>query len=316
MNKVLSEQLMVFGDDDGYEKLERIVLECIKDKHFSAKEIDRLDYELGIVKDTGVARVFIFFYETMRALEKQMKVFSNGIINNSFLCYVLGVTKVNSVTYDLAFSRYFRSNSTRLPYFYLTTQTGGADKALAYFYETFGENKVFALSNERDGYAIAKDDYFEQGSGEKTISYKDAIDKNMFVFFMDQREIKRPIAEKQFTEREIHDKAIALFGDSTRFGYKSLPYEIFSETDGRLVFQEQFIAFCRDEVKMDEEKAEELRKGICKKELAKILITLLNFKDALGAGKGKTILDYSREHLPYAVAMGYVVGQLLLDNND
>ena len=31
MNKVLSEQLMVFGDDDGYEKLERIVLECIKD---------------------------------------------------------------------------------------------------------------------------------------------------------------------------------------------------------------------------------------------------------------------------------------------
>ena len=151
MNKVLSEQLMVFGDDDGYEKLERIVLECIKDKHFSAKEIDRLDYELGIVKDTGVARVFIFFYETMRALEKQMKVFSNGRINNSFLCYVLGVTKVNSVTYDLAFRRYFRTNSTRLPYFYLTTQTGEADKALAYFHKTFGESKVFALSDERDG---------------------------------------------------------------------------------------------------------------------------------------------------------------------
>ena len=65
-----------------------------------------------------------------------------------------------------------------------------------------------------------------------------------------------------------------------------------------------------------EEKAEELRKGICKNELAKILITLLNFKDALGAGKGKTIFDYCREHLPYAVAKGYVVGQLLLDNDD
>ena len=70
---------------DDFMKLRCLTEEKLQSVALSARQKQRLEEELSVVQQTGVADIFLQYADTMSAL-KEYGVLCNGIMHCSYLC--------------------------------------------------------------------------------------------------------------------------------------------------------------------------------------------------------------------------------------
>ncbi len=259
-------------------KLRRLTGEKSQGIVLTVQEKQRLEEELSVVKQTNVAGVFLRYHDTMVAL-KDYGAICNGIMHCSFLCYILCLTKVNPLDYKLPFERYYNIERNALPCFPLIIKAKHKEKVLSVLREYLGEEFL-----------------------------------QSYAFSLDVAEIGE---YRLFTEEEIYQKAFERFGthnfeeDEGYFGLKAAE-SIFAETDGKLVYQEQFYTLCHRLLGVDNTTADLWRKSICKFRKSQISPIREHFENVLGQ-PGLTLFNYVSNRMVFTVCKAYVIGLLFLD---
>ena len=254
-------------------KLQRLVEEKTKNLKLKENEKHRLENELSVVKAKGVAPIFLSLYDTMYALKECSAIF-NGIIHCSYLCYLLGLTKVNPLDYRLPFERFYNRKRKYFPCAGIAVPFGFKEKA---------------------GSILLKQ-------------------KPLFEYVVEEVGIQE---YRLFSEEEIYKKALAVLqrydcDDTPKYQGINLVEEIFSSTDGKFIYQEQFIEICTQILGMNGTDADEYRKNICKRKREEIEHIRAVFSWRFGE-EGKRLFDYVNNRIMFTISKAFVIGTLFLD---
>jgi len=105
--------------------------------------IDRLEYELGIIKQKGYPTYFLVVGDLLRyARENGIYTNIRGSVAGSLTTYLLGITKVDPITYKLPFERFLNPERPSLPDIDMDYADNRRDEIIAYAKSKYGEDKV------------------------------------------------------------------------------------------------------------------------------------------------------------------------------
>ncbi len=126
--------------------LEKISKEGLKDKFPEVtKELeDRLNFELDVIKRMNFSGYFLIVEDFIRhAKSKGILVGpGRGSAAGSLVCYVIGITNVNPLEYDLLFERFLNPERISMPDIDIDFQDDRRDEVIQYAKEKYGENSV------------------------------------------------------------------------------------------------------------------------------------------------------------------------------
>lgn len=297
------------------------------------EEKARLEEELSIVCKTNTACVFLFFNDIVRNLKEAGATF-HGIAHCSYLCYFLGLTKVDPMLYNLPFERYFSVNRRHLPQATLVVRKGAKGQAIRYLKQRYGVDKVARLQDSLDEYVISSKSLLDVGEVKQTIlhaavgeqawhedvvslTWRESIALGLYTILIQEGEVG---LVRRFSEEEIYQRALEWFeeykGKEFRVGLKYNGNErvnaIFANTDGQYIYQEQFYEICTQILGVDKEKADVFRKALLLRkknqveEMKKLLIQNIGEEEGLG------LFDYIKGQHLHVVSKAYVIGLLFL----
>lgn len=271
---------------DTFERLQAIVAKRIESSTLKSYEKARLERELSVIKETNTASVFLFFYDTVQAL-KETGIVLHGVCHSSYLLYFLGLTKVNPFDYYLLFERYYGKHKKILPFVSIAVQKGAKGKVIKYLKEQYGVDKIARMRDNENEYILSPTSLLDFGEIEQTILHtgeNESVVWHEDISSLTSREISQlnlytltieeaDIGEyRRFSEEEIYQKTLDCFTNEFRDFSKTKRYhgieeveEIFSSTDGKFVYQEQFFEICTNVIWVNNEKADEFRKDLCAK---------------------------------------------------
>jgi len=129
------------------EYIRELCLQGIKKKfgHFSKKEVmERLDYELEMIKKMGFSSYFLIVQDFVNwAKEKRIVVGpGRGSIGGSLVAYVLGITTIDPLKYNLLFERFLNPSRISMPDIDLDFTDRRRDEVIEYVTEKYGRTKV------------------------------------------------------------------------------------------------------------------------------------------------------------------------------
>ena len=111
-----------------FEELKRLAKEGLKNRKRDddPEYIDRLVYELGVIKELKFAKYFLTYAKIMDIASKQMMIGNaRGSAGGSLLSYALGITQVDPVRFGLLFERFLvRKKKCLAPHTYVMTDVG------------------------------------------------------------------------------------------------------------------------------------------------------------------------------------------------
>lgn len=107
---------------------------------------DRLRFELGVIKQKGIANYFLVCKQIIEEAKKRMLVGpGRGSAAGSLVCYCLGVTDLDPIRHDLLFERFLDVDRAELPD--IDTDFENPKEAKRILREKFGEDNVASLSS-------------------------------------------------------------------------------------------------------------------------------------------------------------------------
>jgi len=126
--------------------LREVVMEKLRSqKNLSWKERQRAGKELKIVEESGFAPYFLVVHDVIRFAQKR------GILSNlkgsgasSFLTYLLGISHINPITFDLYFARFLNKGRSDPPDFDLDFDSRKRDEVLSYVLKKYGQGQTGA----------------------------------------------------------------------------------------------------------------------------------------------------------------------------
>lgn len=116
--------------------------ENIKDK----KKIilNRLNYELGVIKKTGFASYLLIVADFVIWAKKNKIVTGpgRGSAAGSFVCYLLDITEIDPIKYDLLFERFLNPERISMPDIDMDFADNRRDRVIDYVRRKYGDEKV------------------------------------------------------------------------------------------------------------------------------------------------------------------------------
>jgi len=110
------------------------------------KEImERLEYEISAIKQTGFASYFLIVQDFVEWAKKNRIVVGpgRGSVGGSFVAYLLNISNINPIKYNLLFERFLNPGRTAtLPDIDLDFTDRRRDEVINYVAEKYGRNKV------------------------------------------------------------------------------------------------------------------------------------------------------------------------------
>jgi len=105
--------------------------------------IDRLEYELKIIKQKGYPAYFLVVSDLLR-YSREHGIFTNirGSVAGSLTTYLVGITKVDPIAYKLPFERFLNPERPSLPDIDMDYADNRRDEIIAYAKSKYGEDKV------------------------------------------------------------------------------------------------------------------------------------------------------------------------------
>ena len=291
---------------------------------FSYEEIERIKYELATIKQLGIAKVFVFGIYLYRL----GAITTFGLSNYSYINYLLGVSTINPVLYNLPFERFFTEHRKYLPVFDIYVEKGKKGKLLKSLYEKYGKalfikgcdsDNVYFTSATPYSSSIIKESIIvakeNQEAYEETISIltnKELNKLDFYSFSITEVESIEYI-DAEITEQAIFEKEKDLFAcyrediESFTLIEEITPY--LSYTENKLIYQEQFMEICNKVFGISYSMADYYRRELAKKKKYNLKalkeIIMQKFPE-----KGEKLFDYFYKVVLYSVSKAYVIACL------
>ncbi len=293
----------------------------------SSKERVRLNEELEFIKKSGIAKVILFALDAVKSVREDCKIILHE--NYLYIHYLLGLTDVNPVKYNLPRERFFNEHRYLLPEYCFYVKEGNVGKILNRLYMLYGENHFIKGVDNKATYFISQKDLTDSDIVKETIinaklneeTYKENISylKRSELYGLSYYSFSIieyhscDSLEKDFTEEEIYLKCKELFGFIER---EPFPFteileitEILKHTENVIYFQEQVIEFFTKICGVSLLEADFLRRELCKRKRCSFgeVTKILNEKYG---EKGEKILEYFFENGKYSIMKGHVIALL------
>ncbi|MBI3638409.1 DNA polymerase III subunit alpha, partial [Candidatus Wolfebacteria bacterium] len=109
-----------------------------------AKITERLDYELGVIEKTGFADYFLIVQDFVNWAKERGIVVGpgRGSAAGSLISYVLKITNVDPLKYELLFERFLNPDRISMPDIDLDFTDVRRDEVFSYIRQKYGEDKV------------------------------------------------------------------------------------------------------------------------------------------------------------------------------
>ena len=248
---------------------------------------------------------------------------------NSYVNYLLGVSTVNPVKYNLPFERFFNEHRKFLPTYNLCVEKGRKGFLLKSLYEKFGKSKIIKSKEDNGNYFVSNKPINPEFISETRIVAKEneeAYEENIlfltyseltklgyYNFSINEVEEIKYSEKESFSEEEIYEKAKKFFSYSvnvaTPFTDIEEIKEILVNTEYKLIYQEQLMEILNKLCSFDMAMADHLRREIARAkkeslgELKKILL------EKFGKN-GQKLFDYLYKTGRYTVSKAYVIANL------
>jgi DNA polymerase-3 subunit alpha len=105
--------------------------------------IDRLEYELQVIKQKGYAQYFLVVADLLRfSAENDIYTNIRGSVAGSLVTYLTGITKVNPIEYKLPFERFLNPERPSAPDIDMDFADNRRDDVINYTREKYGKDNV------------------------------------------------------------------------------------------------------------------------------------------------------------------------------
>jgi len=130
-----------------FEKLKKLSFQGLKDKGLLNKEyMDRTAFELGAIKKLGMEEYFLAKKEIIDTHKRHMLIgTARGSAGGSLVCYLIGITMIDSVKHNLLFERFLSTSRADLAD--IDTDIEMKEYSMDILKERFGKDNVLAISN-------------------------------------------------------------------------------------------------------------------------------------------------------------------------
>ncbi|UWD34102.1 DNA polymerase III subunit alpha [Mesomycoplasma molare] len=132
--------------------LKKIVKENLKLKEEELKKykdsLQRIKYELEIIENLGFADYFLIIWDLIK-WAKEQGIFigpGRGSVSGSLISYVLDITEVNPLKYDLYFERFLNPKRVSMPDIDIDIQDTRRDEVIKYLFNKYGEKNVALIA--------------------------------------------------------------------------------------------------------------------------------------------------------------------------
>lgn len=126
--------------------LEEICLEGLAHRYPNADEKvrDRLDYELKVIKEMGFSGYFLIVWDFVRFAKTNGVLVGpgRGSAAGSVVAYVLGITNIDPLKYDLLFERFLNPERVTMPDIDIDFCYETREKVIKYVIEHYGADRV------------------------------------------------------------------------------------------------------------------------------------------------------------------------------
>lgn len=134
------------GETSAIAELRKLVLERLPSRFEASdsKMMDRLEYELDIIGKTGFADYFLIVQDFVNWAKSRGIVVGpgRGSAAGSLVSYVLNITDIDPLKYDLLFERFLNPDRISMPDIDLDFTDVRRDEVFAYIRQKYGEDKV------------------------------------------------------------------------------------------------------------------------------------------------------------------------------
>jgi DNA-directed DNA polymerase III PolC len=114
------------------------------------KILERMEYELGVIRTLGFTNYFLFVYDIVReAAHRRMPCLGRGSAANSLVAYLLALTPVCPLEHHLYFERFMNPARKSPPDIDIDFPSDRRDEILRYVYERWGEHRVAMISTHK-----------------------------------------------------------------------------------------------------------------------------------------------------------------------
>ncbi len=105
---------------------------------------ERLEYEIGVIEKTGFADYFLIVQDLIQWAKLHGIAVGpgRGSAAGSIISYILGITEINPLTYNLLFERFLNPERIQMPDIDIDFSDVRRDEVLAYAREKYGEDRV------------------------------------------------------------------------------------------------------------------------------------------------------------------------------
>jgi len=129
------------------EYLEELCYEGLKKRYgekVEKKVLDRLKYELDVIKKTGFASYFLIVQDFVNWAKSQKIVVGpgRGSVGGSLVAYVLGITEIDPLKYDLLFERFLNPERISPPDIDVDFTDRRRDEVIEYLAQKYGRDRV------------------------------------------------------------------------------------------------------------------------------------------------------------------------------
>ena len=136
----------VLNEKTSYEYMESLVKERIHNRYPGAgKSVnERVEMELGIIKKTGFADYFLIVQDFVNWAKEHGIVVGpgRGSAAGSIVSYILGITNIDPLKYELLFERFLNPDRIQAPDIDLDFTDTRRDEVLAYVRDKYGPDRV------------------------------------------------------------------------------------------------------------------------------------------------------------------------------
>ncbi len=148
---VYGEDEQIFADRDSLEYLKYLVLKGVK-KKLRNKDLTaykrRIEYELRVISEMGFVDYFLIVQDFVNYAKRNGIYVGSGRGSSvgSLVCYLLNITDVDPVEYNLLFERFLNKERISMPDIDIDFQDNRRDEVIKYVEKKYGEDKVAQIT--------------------------------------------------------------------------------------------------------------------------------------------------------------------------
>ncbi len=109
---------------------------------------EQLEHELQVIQQMELAGYFLVVWDIMRyTRERGIPAQGRGSAADSIICYVLGITRVDPLRYNLLFERFLNEEMQGTPDIDIDVSTNHREELIQYVYQKYGEEHTAMVCN-------------------------------------------------------------------------------------------------------------------------------------------------------------------------